>query len=258
MQIHLVQHDIVWESPKETCAQVEAMIDAHGFGKGDLLVLPELFSTGFSMNVAKIGEKEDGFTSSFLARIAKRKSVFVVGGAPVIAKSGRVQNQAVCVDNRGEIVARYAKMQPFTPAGESDNYEAGAAPLIFDWHGVKVAPLICYDLRFPEVFRAAVKRGAELFCVIASWPAARAGHRDILLPARALENQAYVVGLNRVGKDPKCDYNGGSCVIDFAGNVVARAESAETILTCPIDIASLRGFRGKFPWLSDMRNDLIG
>jgi len=257
MQVHLVQHDIVWESPTETIAHVRTMLEAHLVAPGDLVVLPEMFATGFSMNAAKVGEAADGGTTSFLQEIAQRGQVFVIGGVPVVAPSGRVQNQAVCVNPQGEVVARYAKMQPFSISGENKNYEAGSAPAIFDWNGLKVAPLICYDLRFPEVFRAATKLGAEMFCVIANWPATRAAHWDILLPARALENQAYLTGVNRVGRDPVCQYNGRSRVLDPNGCLLADAGEVETILSCAIDPENVRTFRAKLPFLRDMRSDLL-
>lgn len=257
MNIHLVQHDIVWENPSLTCAHVAALLKKVEFSARDLIVLPEMFSTGFSMNAKLIGEAEDGVTSTFLSDLARETACYVIGGVPLIARSGRVQNQAACINPQGDVIARYAKMQPFTPAGEGENFEAGAAPAVFDWNGLKVAPLICYDLRFPEVFRAATRRGAEMFCLIASWPAARSAHRDILLPARALENLAYVAGLNRVGRDPNCEYNGQSGVIDPLGNWIVRAGETETVLSCEIDPNVVRSARAKFPWLRDMRDDLV-
>jgi predicted amidohydrolase len=257
MQVHLIQHDIAWENAKETFAKVLRLIEGKSFPRGDLLVLPEMFAVGFSMNAELVGEKEDGPTTQFLRQLATSKGVYVIGGVPIIVASGRVQNQAICLNDRGEVVARYAKMQPFTPAGETDNYEAGTTPVVFDWNGIKVAPLICYDLRFPEVFRAAARLGAEMFCVIANWPSPRASHRDILLPARALENQAYVAGVNRVGSDPKCQYTGHSRVIDPTGQLIADAGEIETVLSVPIDPKKVREFRSTLPFLADMRDDLV-
>jgi len=257
MQAHLVQHSIAWESAAETFQKVIRLVENAKFNRGDLVILPELFAVGFSMNVAKIGEPDDGPTTTFLRDLATTHGVFIIGGAPIIADSGRVQNQALCFNDHGEVVARYAKMQPFTPAGEKDNYEAGTAPVIFDWNGVKVSPLICYDLRFPEVFRAATMLGAEMFCVIANWPAVRANHRDILLPARALENQAYVIGVNRIGSDPHSQYNGRSRVFDPSGEMIADAGEGETILSVEIDPAKVRDFRNKLPFLKDIRPDLM-
>lgn len=256
-KVHLVQHDIRWEDAKATCIHVSSLLNKATIKADDLIVLPELFSVGFSMNVAGIGEKEDGITTKFLVELAKNTLAYVIGGVPAIAASGKVQNQAVCVHPTGKIIARYAKMQPFTPAGEKDNYEAGDKPIVFDWNGMKVAPLICYDLRFPEVFRAATKLGAEMFCVIANWPSPRANHRDILLPARALENQAYVAGVNRIGTDPKCEYNGRSRLIDPTGTVVADGGPHEMVLSETVDPAIVREFRTKFPFLRDIRDDLV-
>lgn len=256
-QIHLVQHDIVWENASATFERVLRLLDGKTFAEGDLFVLPEMFAVGFTMNAKLVGETEDGPTTLFLKQLAISHGVYVIGGVPIVTPSGRVQNQAVCLSDRGEVVARYAKMQPFTPAGETDNYQAGASPVVFDWQGLKVSPLICYDLRFPEVFRAATRLGVEMFCVIANWPSPRANHRDILLPARALENQAYVVGVNRVGDDPKCHYTGHSRVIDPTGQTVADAGEGESILSVNIDPEQVRSFRSTLPFLKDIRADLV-
>jgi predicted amidohydrolase len=155
------------------------------------------------------------------------------------------------------LVAKYRKMHPFSLGGENEHYAAGQDPVIFDWNGVKVCPLVCYDLRFPEIFRTAVVRGAEVFVVIANWPRARQRHWEILLKARAVENQAYLVGINRVGRDPNLKYRGGSLIVDPRGEVIAEGMEREVVIRAEIDPADLRDYRRRFPALRDMNRAFV-
>jgi predicted amidohydrolase len=153
-------------------------------------------------------------------------------------------------------VRRYAKVYPFSPGTENQHYAAGAEPVDFEWSGCRVAPTVCYDLRFPELFRRAMARAGravELITVIANWPVARIEHWTTLLRARAIENQSFVAGCNRVGKDPALLYNGHSQIIDPAGKVLADAGDRETVIRAELDLANLREYRRKLPFLSDMR-----
>jgi len=136
-------------------------------------------------------------------------------------------------------------------------YEAGASVVTFPWQGFSVAPFVCYDLRFPEVFRRAVRRGAELLVVIANWPHAREAHWLALLAARAIENQAYVVGVNRAGSDPHARYGGRSQIIGPRGEILAAAGADEQLLGAEIERAPLIAYRSEFPALGDMRKDFI-
>ena len=152
---------------------------------------------------------------------------------------------------------RSAKVYPITPATEDRHSAAGDGPVDFDWAGCRVAPTVCYDLRFPELFRRAVARSGrsvELLTVIANWPVSRIEHWATLLRARAIENQAYVAGCNRVGKDPSLSYNGRSQVIDPSGNVLADAGDKETVIRAELDLGNLREYRRKLPVLADMRD----
>jgi predicted amidohydrolase len=148
-------------------------------------------------------------------------------------------------------------MQPFTLGGERDYYEPGAAPTIFRWHDCSVAPFICYDLRFPEIFRPVAAQGAELLTVIANWPAARDHHWQALLRARAIENVAYVMGINRAGRDPHTSYSGHSLIVGPDGNTLAAAGEGEEIITATIDRELLANFRRKLPFLADLRTDYV-
>jgi predicted amidohydrolase len=247
-----LQLDIAWEDPRANCSKVEALVKAARLPAGTLLVLPEMFSTGFSMNVAGIADA-GGETAGFLASLAKSGGLYVLGGVVVRGADGKGRNQAAGFGPDGRELARYSKMQPFSLAGETEHYTAGTEPVVFEWAGLKVSPFICYDLRFPELFRAAVKRGAQLFPVIASWPQAREEHWVTLLKARAIENLAAVIGVNRCGKDPGFVYSGRSLIVDPKGAVLADAAHAEGIFSAELDVAALEAWRKQFPALRDMK-----
>ena len=214
-----------------------------------------MFATGFTMNTEGVHETAAGPTAQFCAKLAREHSAHVLAGMVLREDDGRAYNAALAFNPAGEIIARYDKMQPMTVAGEADHYAPGNDITTFDCHGFTVAPLICYDLRFPELFRAAVDRGAHIMPVIANWPAVREAHWVTLLQARAIENQCYVLGVNRTGDCAPLDleYPGRSLVIDPRGNILADAGRDETALACDIDLAPLLEYRDKFPALHDRR-----
>jgi len=166
---------------------------------------------------------------------------------------GRATNQALAFGPDGTLLARYSKLQPFSLGGEATAHMAGEEIVDFAWAGLRVAPFICYDLRFPEHFRSAAAHGAEMFVVIANWPARRIHHWTTLLQARAIENQAAVVGVNRCGADPSLAYNGRSVVVSPHGHVVADAGEMERVVTAAIDPEEIRQWRRDFPTLTDIR-----
>jgi predicted amidohydrolase len=252
MQVIAVQLDIVWENKRANCEKVRKLLAATRVKPGSLIVLPELFDVGFTMNAAAATEGDARPTQTYLCALAKELDATIVAGVANDASPGRCYNEAVVIGPRGEL-ARYRKMQPFCPGGEHFVYEAGDAAVAFDWHGVTVCPFVCYDLRFPEVIRQAATLGAELIAVIASWPAARTHHWVRLLQARAIENQCYVVGVNRCGTDPKFNYLGRSVLIDQHGEIMADAGDTEGVIAADLDFAALREYRAKLPFLADMK-----
>ena len=253
-----LQFDIVWEDKPANFRTVAAMVRSAELPAGSMLVLPEMFATGFSMNAAKIEEPPGGPTFEFLASLARDHKLFVVAGVVQKEKSdGRPRNGALAVGPEGDLLARYAKMHPFAFGGEADHYPAGHQLAQFDWHGLRVTPTICYDLRFPELYRKAAKLGTDVFLNIASWPATRTQHWVTLLQARAIENQAFVLGNNRCGRDPALAYLGRSLIVDPAGTVLADAGEAAGVISADLDVAAMRQFRQKLPFLRDMRADLV-
>ena len=257
MIITCVQIDVAWHDQRANLASARRLLAGPALPNADLVVLPEMFSTGFSMDVSATAEGEAKPAETFLAETAVGRRCHALGGVVRLAPDGRGLNQAVLFAPDGAEKLRYTKMHPFAPAGEAEHYAPGDAPAVTDLptrdKPVKIAAFICYDLRFPEGFRAAALAGAEVLAVIANWPACRAEHWQALLTARAIENQACVVGVNRVGSDPNEDYAGGSMVVDARGRVVARAGDGEGVLSADLDIAALRRYRREFPALSDAR-----
>lgn len=256
MQIIGLQLDSVWENRAANHDKVLSLLDKAKPQAGALVVLPEMFASGFSMNVEAIHD-EAGETQAFLLRTAAERKIYLMGGVVMKDKSGRGRNEAVVYSPEGREVARYCKLQPFTLGGEMDNYAPGERVCLFECQEFTVAPFICYDLRFPEVFRAAAVRGANLIVVIASWPAVRDDHWVTLLKARAIENLAYVVGVNRCGNDPKLYHSGRSHIYDPHGRVLADAGSEEGWIEAKLELQPLLDWRRSFPALSDVRQDFV-
>ncbi len=253
MQLVACQYDIQWEDPASNYQKVEELLENTGIESGALIALPEMFSTGFSMNIAKVAENSPSESERFLSRTAKRYGSWIMGGLVFEQDNGHGCNELAVFDPAGGLVGRYRKNYSFSLGGESDHYDAGSEFLIFDWQGFRVCPTICYDLRFPELYRRGVKEGANLFVDCACWPAARVEHWRTLLQARAIENQAVVMGVNRIGKDPNWAYAGNSLIIDHKGNVLADAGEQENCIKASITLQSVQAWREAFPALKDMK-----
>ncbi len=255
MNVLAIQFDIAWENKPGNFDTVRRLLSQAAPEKGSLVALPEMFATGFSMNTQTIAEPYGGETEQFLGTLAREFEVCLIAGAAMRARDGRVRNKALVFSPEGTLLGFYAKMRPFSPGGESAHYIAGEKPLVLAWNDCTFAPFVCYDLRFPEIFRqATAARQPELFVVIANWPEKRIQHWVRLLQARAIENQAYVVGVNRVGQDPFYQYPGRSLVVDFNGDILTDAGSEQTCIRAVLDLALLRKYRQGLPFLADLRN----
>jgi predicted amidohydrolase len=257
MHVAGVQLDIVWEDKSANYDKVRGLVAAAKLPGGALVVLPEMFATGFSMNVAGIAEPPGGPTESFVASLAGEFGVFVCGGVVLGAPDGRGLNQAVTFAPDRELVARYSKIHPFSYGGETKHYAPGTEVITYRIRTVPIAPFVCYDLRFPEIFRSAAKKGAQLLTVIANWPEPREAHWLALLKARAIENQAFVVGVNRCGRDPRLLYPGRGQIIDPRGNILADGGNTEGVFGAELDMAGLISYRKEFPALEDIRSDWL-
>jgi predicted amidohydrolase len=249
-----LQLDIAWENKQVNFEKVRRLLTDAAPAKDSFVVLPEMFATGFTMNTEAMAETYGDETEQFLARTAKEFGVFLLAGAALRGRDGKARNKALAFSPAGELIAFYAKMRPFTPGGEADHYVAGERAVAFRWNACTVSPFVCYDLRFPEIFReAAAAHRPELFAVIANWPVKRILHWVRLLQARAIENQAYVVGVNRAGNDPFYAYGGRSLFVDPQGEILADAGEREGFIQAKLDLPNLRKYREGLPFLADLR-----
>lgn len=254
MNVIALQLDIAWENKAANFDKVRRLLTKAAPEKDSLVVLPEMFATGFSMNTGEIAEAYGGETEQFLAGAAREFEVCLVAGAAMRGRDGQARNKALVFSPAGELLAFYAKMRPFTPGGEARHYAAGERSTVFDWRGWSVAPFVCYDLRFPEIFREATAAyRPHLFTVIANWPEKRIHHWVRLLQARAIENQACVVGVNRCGRDPQHVYTGRSIIVDPHGEILADAGDREGWIASRLDLGALEKYRNDLPFLADMQ-----
>lgn len=256
MRAHLVQLDSAWEDREANYKAVRRLLGGAGLRRGDLVVLPEMFDTGFSFNISKTADT-DGRTLEFIRDCAKAHGIFLQGARTVIGPDSRGRNRATIAAPTGEVIAEYDKVHPFSFGREAEFFSGGEGVATYGWSSdgatTTVCPAICYDLRFPELFRIGMLRGAEVFAIGANWPAPRKHHREALGIARAIENQAYVLAVNRAGRDPHLEYQGDSFVVDPRGAVIARLGSEEGALSVDLDIEALRAWRREFPATRDIR-----
>lgn len=263
MQVYGLQYEIVWEDKRANHDMVRALVSEIEPEPGSLVVLPEMFDTGFSLNLEVTDDCRTRESERFLIDLAREYSIYMHGSRSTKAEDGWGRNWAVVVSPSGEVIARYAKLHPFGFGREAERFRGGDELVTYDWRqeeqGLRVGPLICYDLRFPEAFRlCAVRLGAECFVLGANWPDARQAHWRALLIARAIENQAYVIGVNRSGRDPHLGYAGGSIIVSPQGEVLAEAGTGPEIVRATLDPLSVGSWREAFGALRDVRSGLLG
>jgi omega-amidase len=251
MRVAGLQHDILWEDPDANFRRLAPQVAAAAAAGARLVVLTETYSTGFSMATDRTAEPVDGPSTRFLVDQAAKHGVWVCGSLPERTPDAELPfNRFILAGPAGELL-RYAKVRPFTFAGERSHYAAGSGGLpTFDIDGVRVTTSVCYDLRFADLYWAAAEN-TDVYVVVANWPAARRTHWQALLRARAIENQAYVLGVNRVGEGGGLPYAGDSALIDPMGEVLGGAVGDETMLLGEVDPARVADVRGRFPFHAD-------
>lgn len=251
MKVAAIQHDIVWADRAANFAALEPLIAGAADSGARLIVLPEMFSTGFVVD-ADIGEPENGESASFLARMAMSHRCWLAGTCPEVAPDDpRPFNSFVVADPSGDL-HRYRKIHPFTYGGEHERFRAGTELVTIDIEGVRASLFVCYDLRFADEFWT-LAPDTDLYLVPANWPTARRDHWIALLRARAIENQAWVVGCNRAGEGGGLRYSGDSLIIDPLGAVVADAGADAVTIDAEVDPGRVAEVRGRFPFLRDRR-----
>lgn len=256
MRLAAVQHDIVWNDREANFARLAPMIAAAAAGGARLVLLSETFSTGFAVDNPELGEPEGGPSSQFLVQQAARHGVWVAGSCPEIPAHSdpadhRPANSFVLAGPDGT-VHRYHKIHPFTFGGEDKHFRPGGPFVQVEVEGVRIAMFVCYDLRFADEFWGLAPT-TDLYLVPANWPETRRTHWMALLQARAIENQAYVVGCNRVGEGGGLRYSGDSRIVDPLGELLATGSQGETILFADIEPATVASVRDRFRFLPDRR-----
>ncbi len=257
LTVSLLQAELYWEEVDANLSSFEERIWRID-GQPDVIVLPEMFSTGFTMNAAKLAERMNMRTFKWMQQMANQTNALILGSY-IVSENNKYYNRLLWMEPGGKFYT-YDKRHLFRMAVEHTTYAAGNAVMVAEWKGWRICPLICYDLRFPvwsrNTYNAAIgKLNYDLLMYVANWPAARVEAWDSLLRARAIENLSYSVGVNRVGTDGSgIEYNGHSSCYSPKGDQMFMAEGKETIKTIELNRASLDDFREKFPAYLDADN----
>jgi len=258
MRAHLLQMEIVWEDKAANHRLVREMLETTDFSRGDLVVLPELFDVGFTLNT-DIAIDHDDSTLSFLQSLADDTRCIIHGSRALRSPvpDHAINCATITAPGQTPPICEYAKVHPFSYGRESESYTGGDDITQYTWTGqsgtLTIMPSVCYDLRFPELYRRGVKTNADAFVLGANWPAPRTGHWRTLAIARAIENQSFVMGVNRTGSDPHLDYSGNSIVVDPQGEILGELSDEATVLSVEIDAQRVRDWRQTFPALNDMK-----
>jgi predicted amidohydrolase len=253
LSISAIQTNLFWEDKKANLDYLEKKIAALPQNQ-DLIILPEMFTTGFSMNPEKLAEKPNGPTFNWLQQKAKQSNAAITGSY-IVQDQDRYYNRLVWMLPNGQFYT-YDKKHLFSLSEEPKHYTAGEKKLIIDYKGWRICPLICYDLRFPVWSRN--RENYDLLIYVANWPEKRAHHWRSLLMARAIENQAYTIGVNRIGYDGNQLYHSGNTsIIDYAGNILHHMSHVEGIANIELDCAPQQAFRKQFRFLADQDDFVI-
>lgn len=246
LHLAMVQTELAWEDPVKNQIDIETFISDINTPT-DIIILPEMFSTGFTMNPYEVAQSMDGETVQWMKKIAKSKNCAICGSI-IVKDQGKFYNRFLFITPDDSILF-YDKKHTFTLAGEHEVYNRGKEKLIIDYKGWKICPLICYDLRFPVWARNV--ENYDLLLYVANWPDKRVNAWDALLKARAIENMVYSVGVNRIGKDGnKLEYCGHSAIYDVLGNTVAFSDKKE-IITATIYKSDIAKYRDNLMFLQD-------
>ncbi|MDD9371845.1 MAG: carbon-nitrogen family hydrolase [Acidimicrobiales bacterium] len=252
MKVAVVQHDIVWEDKAANLARLGPLIEAAAGAGARMVVLSETFSTGFSMRVDVTAEPVGGPSSRFLIDQAAAHGVWVCGSFPEIPAEGGAPYNTLVLAGPDGTAHRYRKIHRFGYGGEDDRFSAGSERVTVEVEGLRVTPFVCYDLRFADEWWA-VAADTDVYVCVANWPEARRHHWQTLVRARAIENQAYVVAANRVGRGGDLDYAGDSAIVDPMGEVLASGSRIEALLVADVTADRVAQVRADLPFLADRR-----
>lgn len=256
MKIALLQMDILLGEVEKNQAKVEAMTGQAMQNLPDVIVLPEMWNAGFFPDgIQRYADKNGEQTQALLGNLAKKFAVNIIGGSAATLHEGRVYNTNYVFNRRGDLISTYQKIHLFSPSGENKVFQAGRKISVFSVDGIKAAVVICYDIRFCELIRLLALEGISVLFVPAAWPEPRLAHWDILLKARAIENQLFVVGVNGVGRANELKFCGHSMVINPWGEVLASGQATEAIVSATADLSLVDAIKSKMDVFGD-RADL--
>ena len=254
MKVGLAQFDIIWEKKEENRKNAELIMEQARKGQVELLIFPEMTLTGFSMNTAQVGERfEESSTLSFFKECSVRYQMAIIFGWVEKTEDGYYNKLTVVAD--GEILLDYKKIHPFSCGKESFFYQAGSEVSVADYKGLKRLGFICYDLRFPESLQA-VSDVAEAIVVIANWPRDRVKQWEALLRARAIENQCYIFGVNRIGSGNGCIYEESTIAFDPLGEALSDPTKKEPLQIIEVSAEVVKSIRKQFPFKQDRKPEL--
>ncbi|MEH6905546.1 carbon-nitrogen family hydrolase [Neobacillus drentensis] len=254
LKISCIQMDIAFGKPQKNYQTVERLFDKTHTEKPDIIVLPELWTTGYDLtHLNEIADFKAAQTIEFLQNAAQKYQVHLIGGSVANRVENGVRNTLLIINKDGRLVHQYSKLHLFKLMDEHVYLEAGSEKGLFQLDNYQFAGAICYDIRFPEWIRAHTSKGAEALFVVAEWPAQRLSHWRALLIARAIENQCYVIGCNRSGQDPNNHFAGHSLIIDPWGEVIAEAGENEEILSAEIEMDLVKEVRKQIPIFADRK-----
>jgi len=246
LKITTIQADLIWEDIDANIEMFEQLFETID-GQTDVIVLPEMFSTGFSMNTSELAEPEDGKIMYWMHEMAKKYDC-IITGSMIFDDNGTYYNRLIWMRPDGDF-EYYDKHQLFKMSGEHNHFGAGNRKVIIEHKGWRICPLVCYDLRFPVWARNA--EDYDLLLYVANWPVNRNFHWRTLLQARAIENQAYTIGVNRVGKASGLDYSGDTSVFDPFGIEMYHVENQVTVATHILSLERVGEVRAQIPYLQD-------
>jgi predicted amidohydrolase len=254
MKVSVIQPDLVWERKSLNLSNLERLLLPLA-GKTDIVILPEMFNTGFSMNVSSLSEPDEGETFRWMSDIS-RAGKFAICGSYLVNEGNLFFNRWIFTGPAGDNY-RYDKRHTFSMGDEDKFISHGNTRLVFNYCGIRISPYICYDLRFPVWSRN--RNDTDLLIYAANWPTARRNVWNVLLKARAIENQCFVAGSNRIGTDGNgITYSGDSVIIDPRGEIINMADAGlEQCITADISVEELMDFRKKFPVLNDADSFII-
>ncbi len=255
MKLALIQHDIHWNQPAKTLEHCSGLAEQALSNDAQLLVYPEMFSCGFSFLSGDEAREAEHRSSEFLESLAAKNNCYAAGSMPAVTEDSQRPFNMLRVYGPQGLLGQYSKIHLISYLNESEHYKSGDSLLTVPIGGVCFTFFICFDLRFPDVFAMSAKR-TDCFVVAANWPDTRQQHWERLLEARAIENQAFVAGVNRVGRGGSLGFVGGSRVISPSGELVSEAGSEEQILYADINSADVIDYRKEFNFLQDRREDL--